>query len=41
VSAHVGSDGDYEDYAAWFAKFGVELMLVRPDFYVFFRLEPV
>jgi hypothetical protein len=30
---------DYDDvdgdYAAWFEKLGVELVLVRPDFYVF------
>jgi hypothetical protein len=39
VSAHVGSGGGYEDvdggYAAWFAQHGVEVVLVRPDFYVF------
>jgi 2-polyprenyl-6-methoxyphenol hydroxylase-like FAD-dependent oxidoreductase len=39
VCAHVGPGADYEDldgdYAAWFADQGVELVLVRPDFYVF------
>jgi hypothetical protein len=36
---HVGPDADYDDadgdYASWFAQLGVELVLVRPDFYVF------
>jgi 2-polyprenyl-6-methoxyphenol hydroxylase-like FAD-dependent oxidoreductase len=39
ISVHIGPEGDYEDidgdYAAWFAKLGVEMVLVRPDFYVF------
>jgi hypothetical protein len=39
VSVYIGSGADYEDidgdYAAWFAKLGVETVLVRPDFYVF------
>jgi 2-polyprenyl-6-methoxyphenol hydroxylase-like FAD-dependent oxidoreductase len=39
VSVHVGRSTEYDDvdgdYAAWFAKLGVELVLVRPDFYVF------
>jgi 2-polyprenyl-6-methoxyphenol hydroxylase-like FAD-dependent oxidoreductase len=39
VSAHVGPGTEYDDvdggYAAWFAQSSVELVLVRPDFYVF------
>jgi 3-(3-hydroxy-phenyl)propionate hydroxylase/flavoprotein hydroxylase len=39
VSVHVGPDADYDDvdgdYVSWFSKLGVELVLVRPDFYVF------
>jgi hypothetical protein len=39
VSVHVGSGPAYEDvdghYAAWFAERDVEVVLVRPDFYIF------
>jgi 2-polyprenyl-6-methoxyphenol hydroxylase-like FAD-dependent oxidoreductase len=39
VSAHIGSGANYDDidggYGAWFAQRDVELVIVRPDFYVF------
>ena len=39
VSVHVGPDSEYHDvdgrYREWFAQSGVELVLVRPDFYAF------
>jgi 2-polyprenyl-6-methoxyphenol hydroxylase-like FAD-dependent oxidoreductase len=39
VSVHVGPGAEYDDvdgdYAAWFAHSSAELVLVRPDFYVF------